>query len=311
MENKNNYKGWLYLLPAIILIVLFTLYPIINTVLISFLSEYNYATGESSGFTFSNYAVILGFEDFPSWLPNGGQVEAFMRYALPNTLFITFITVPISIILALIIAVALNSIKALQRFFSTVFFTPYVTNIIAVGMVFGVLFSQHGLINEIFGTSSSFIPNSGTEPPTYFNAMLVLCIEIIWYEMPFKILVFLGGLQGIDKQYYEAARVDSASKFKRFKSITVPLLSPQILYISITSFIDGFKEYQAVAGLFNSRGTTSLEYNLYTAVYFIYDQVQTGGRNINYACAAAVILFLIILVFTFIQFAISKKRVYY
>lgn len=311
MENKNNYKGWIYLLPAIILIALFTLYPLINTFLISFLEDYKYATGSSSGFTFDNYAVLLGLKEFPDYLTGKGQIDAFFQYALPNTLLITFITVPISIVLALIIAVALNSIKKLRTIFQTIFFTPYVTNIIAVGMVFGVLFSQTGLINEIFGTSISFIPGQGSDAPTYFHAMLVLCIEIIWYELPFKILVFIGGLQSIDRQYYDAARIDATPKIKRFLHITVPFLSPQILYVSITSFIDGFKEYQAIAGLFNSRGTTSLNYNLYTCVYFIYDQIQTGGQNINYACAAAVILFVIILLFTLLQLYVSKKRVYY
>lgn len=310
MESKNNYKGWLYLMPAIILIVVFTLYPIINTFYISFLKDYTYATGANTGFTFDNYGVILGLSDFPSNMTGKGQVEAFLKYALPNTLLITFITVPISIILSLIIAVCLNSIKVLQKFFQTIFFTPYVTNIIAIGMVFGVLFAQNGLINEIFDLDISWMPGAGGQT-TYLNAMIVLCIELVWYEMPFKILVFIGGLQNIDKQYYEAARIDSTPAIKKFSKITVPLLSPQILYISITSFIDGFKEYQAIAGLFNARGTSPLEYNLYTAVYFIYDQIQTGGRNINYACAAAVILFLIILLFTGLQFIVSKKRVIY
>lgn len=310
MEKKNNYKGWLYLAPAIILLTVFTLYPLINTFLISFLKEYKYATGENSGFTFENYLVVLGLEEFPSYLTGKGQVEAFMKYALPNTFLITFITVPISIFLALIIANLLNNIKFLQKFFQNLFFLPYVTNIVAIGMVFGVIFANDGLFNSIFNLSYSWIPNTG-EAPTYARSMFVLCIEIIWYQLPFKILVFLGGLQGIDKQYYEAARIDSTPKIKKFFKITVPLLSPQILYISITSFISGFKEYQSVIGLFNSRGTTSLNYNLYTVVYFIYDQIATGGKNINYGCAAAVILFIIILIFTAIQFMVSKKKVIY
>lgn len=311
MENKNNFKGRIYLFPSIILIFVFTIYPILNTFLISFLKDYNYASNSTTGFSFDNYLVILGLSEFPSNLVGKGQVEAFLKYALPNTLIITFISVPISILFSLIIANLLNSIKFLKKIFQTIFFTPYVTNIIAIGMVFGVIFSEGGLISELIKEDISFIPNSGLNSPTYFNAMLVLIIELVWYEMPFKILVFLGGLQGIDKRYYDAARIDATPKLKKFMKITLPLLSPQILYVSITSFIDGFKEYQAVIGLFNSKGTTSLEYNLYTVVYFIYDQIETGGNNINYACSAAVILFLIILLFTFLQLFISKKRVYY
>jgi len=311
MENKNNYKGWLYLFPAIVLIFIFTIYPLINTFLISFLKDYKYATGSSSGFTFDNYLVILGIKEFPSNLVGAGSVNAFLKYALPNTLIITFISVPISIILSLIVANLLNSIKFLKKLFETIFFTPYVTNIIAIGMVFGVIFSNGGLVSSLLNKNISFIPNSGVDAPSYFNAMLVLIIELVWYEMPFKILVFLGGLQGIDKRYYDAARIDATPKVKKFLKITLPLLSPEILYVSITSFIDGFKEYQAIVGLFNTRGTTSLDYNLYTVVYFIYDQINTGGSNIAYASSAAVLLFFLILIFTFIELFISKKRVHY
>ena len=311
MTSKNNFKAWIYLAPSLILLIVFALYPLIDTFIISFLKDYNYINGKNNGLTLDNYKVLFQIIPPPSHIPGlSAPISAFFTSALPNTLLITFVTVPVSIILALIISAFINSIKACQRFFQTLFFTPYVTNIIAVGMVFGVIFSHTGIINSVFNLNEFFIEDN--PDTTYFNAMLVIFLDIIWYQLPFKILIFVSGLQGIDKTYYDAARVDSAGKLKQFFKITVPLLSPQILYISITSFINGFKEYQTIAGLFNRPGTKGNSYNLYTVVYFVYDQVSSGnGNTIRYACAGAVVLFLIILAFTGIQFLVSKKKVHY
>ena len=312
MNTKNNYKAWIYLAPSLILLIVFALYPLIDTFYISFLKDYNYLTGESNGFTLENYEALFGIIPPPDYIAGiSGPIKAFFQYALPNTLLITFVTVPISIILALIIAVLINSIKACQRFFQTLFFTPYVTNIIAVGMVFGVIFSHEGLFNAIFNLDAYWIES--TSETTYWNAMFVIFCDVIWYQLPFKILIFVAGLQGISKEYYNAARIDSASRLKQFFKITVPLLSPQIFYISVTSFINGFKEYQSIVGLFDRTGTELGSYNLYTVVYFVYDQVNSvnGGESIRYACCGAVVLFLIILLFTLLQFYISKKRVHY
>ena len=311
MNTKNNYKAWIYLAPSLILLIVFALYPLLDTFFISFLKDYNYISGESNGFSLENYQALFGIIPPPDYIAGiSAPIKAFFQYALPNTLIITFVTVPISIILALIIAVLINSIKVCQKFFQTLFFTPYVTNIIAVGMVFGVIFSTNGLFNAIFNLDTSWIDASSDT--SYWNAMFVIFCDIIWYQLPFKILIFVAGLQGISKEYYNAARIDSTPKIKQLFKITVPLLSPQIFYICVTSFINGFKEYQSIVGLFNRPGTELNNYNLYTVVYFVYDQVNSGnGETIRYACCGAVVLFLIILAFTALQFYISKKRVHY
>lgn len=308
METKNNWKAWLYLAPALILMALFTFYPLINTILISFLKNYNFANGSTEGFTFENYGIVLGITPINPGSSTPVYVLDFIRYALPNTLIITFVTVPISIILALFIAILINSIKVLRGLFQTIFFLPYVTNVIAVGMVFSLLFSTSGIINNIFNSNTNWI-GVGANRAT---AMFVLCIYIIWTQLPYKILIFLSGLQGIDKQYYDAAKLDGASKIKTTFKITMPLLSPQILYIMITSFISSFKEYNAVIGLFNRSYTASPNrHDLYTVVYYIYDQLGSTNNNISYASAGAVVLFAIILIFTLIQMWASKKRVHY
>lgn len=307
METKNNWKAWLYLAPALILMALFTFYPLINTLLVSFLKNYNYVSGASEGFTFENFGIVLGITP----IQTGGTpvyVTNFIRYALPNTLIITFVTVPISIILALFIAILINSIKVLRGLFQTIFFLPYVTNVIAVGMVFSLIFSTSGVFNSLFNLRIDWIGYGSNR----VTALFILCIYIIWTQLPYKILIFLSGLQGIDKQYYDAAKLDGAGKLKTTFKITMPLLSPQILYIMITSFISAFKEYNAVVGLFNRSYTGSPNTpDLYTVVYYIYDQLGTNNNNVSYASAGAVVLFAIILVFTLLQMWASKKRVHY
>ncbi len=310
MDKKNNWKAWLYLAPVLILMSVFTFFPLINTFVVSFLKDYNSVTGANSGFTFSNYGVVLGIT---ARNPDVGTLDkSFFSWdspsALTNTLLITVITVPISVILALIIAIALNHIKVFQKFLETVFFMPYVTNVIAVGMVFAIIFSDGGVFNKILGLSTYWIGKGAS----WWSCMFVLCVYIIWTALPYKILIFLSGLQGIDKQYYDAAKIDSTPRLKTEWKITVPLLSPQILYITVTSFIGAFKEYSAVIGLFNRNYTVDQNVpDLYTVVYYIYDKLGDGIDQVQYASAAAVILFAIILVFTFVQMQVSKRKVHY
>ena len=314
METKNNYKAWLYLAPVIILMAVFTFYPILNTFYISFLKGYNYINGTFRGFTFDNYIDVLTpiLHSGP-----GTNFESVMQIALPNTMLLTVVTVPCSIGLALLIAIGLNSIPFLKKIFQTIFFLPYVTNAIAIGMVFSVIFdTDYGIFNSILGLGKFpwIYPSPSTgEAVNYWSAFLAICIYIVWHSLPYKILIFLGGLQNIDKQYYEAAQIDGANKLKTSWKITVPLLSPQILYVCITSFIGAFKEYNSVIGLFGTAGgafdQNTGPRNMTTMVYFIYDQI--AKNKVQYASAAAVILFIIIMIFTAIQFYVSKKRVHY
>ena len=309
MESKNNWKAWLYLAPTIILLSVFTFYPIINTFVVSFTADYDYVLGSKGGFTFQNYIEVLS--------PNGIFFDDVIKTALPNTLLLTFVTVPVSIILSLAIAIGLNSIKALKKIFQTVFFMPYVTNAIAIGMVFSVIFdTQYGLFNAMFGIQGHpwITMNLQTgDAVNYWSAFFAICFYIVWHSLPYKILIFLGGLQNVDNQYYDAAKIDGASRFKTIMKVTIPLLSPQILYIMITSFIGAFKEYNSVIGLFGKDGgtfdVTTGQKNMQTIVYFIYDQISEN--QVQYASAAAVLLFILILIFTGIQFKVSKWRVHY
>jgi len=309
MESKNNWKAWLYLAPVLILLAVFTFYPIIQTVLISFMKDYDYIDGNYSGFTFENYSRIFTLKT---------AKHEVLEVGLFNTMLLTFITVPLSIVISLAIAIGLNSIKIFKKFFQTIFFMPYVTNAIAIGMVFSVVFaSDYGVFNNIFGLHnvSWIIPSEIVtgDKVNYWRALFAICFYIVWHSLPYKILIFLGGLQNIDAQYYDAAKIDSAPKWKVALKITVPLLSPQILYMMITSFIGAFKEYNSVIGLFGKTGgtfdKTTGPRSMRTMVFFIYDMV--AQNKVHYASAASIFLFIIIMLFTLVQSKVSKRRVHY
>ena len=310
VESKHQWKAWLYLSPAIILLLVFTVWPIINTVRMAFLEGYS-GMAEIGGATFE-----FGFENFRKVVNYRGFVNC-----MKTTALLCVATVPISTILALLIAVALNSIKPLQKTLQTIFFLPYVTNSIAIGMVFAAMFNMVGMrangtadsvgiinnIIEFFGGSAQNWMNEGSG---YWYNMTVMIIYIVWNALPFKILILLGGLQSINKQYYDAAKVDGTPKYRVLTRITVPLLSPMLAYVVITGFIGGFKEYSSVVGVFgDTMGPAGNNGALNTMVGYIYDSLATNSQG--RASAAALILFGIILVVTAINTQVSKRSVHY
>ena len=311
VDSKQQWKAWLYLAPAIVLLMVFTVWPIINTVRLAFLEGYN-ALEATWGATYKigigNFIDVLGYDDFIT--------------CLVNTILLTLLTVPISTILALLIAVALNSIKPLQKVLQTIFFLPYVTNSIAIGMVFAAMFNIIGLrpdgsSADTWGIINNIIMFFGGDPINWINAqsgywanMAVMTVYIVWNALPFKILILLGGLQGISKQYYDAAKVDGTSRRRVFMRITVPLLSPMLAYVFITGFIGGFKEYSSIVGIFGEKmGPVGAPYRLNTMVGYIYQVLPDTDYGV--ASAAALILFVIILFVTMINGAISKRSVHY
>ncbi len=313
VESKHPWKAWLYLAPAIVLLLVFTVWPIFNTVRMAFLENYSglkAAGGMKFQFGFGNFEKVVQYKKFIQ--------------CMKNTVLLCIFTVPISTVLALLIAVCLNSIKTLQKFLQTIFFLPYVTNSIAIGMVFAAMFnivgSFYGTENEIIVTAgiiNNVIEFFGGKPinwinygSTYAANMTVMVIYIVWNALPFKILILLGGLQSINKQYYDAAKVDGTSRRRIFTRITVPLLSPMIAYVVITGFIGGFKEYTSIVGIFGeSMGPADDAKRLNTMVGFIYDALSSNSQG--RASAAALILFGIILVVTLINLQVSKKKVHY
>ncbi len=314
VESKHPWKAWIYLSPAIVLLLIFTGWPIINTLRMAFSEGYS-TMGAVGGETFK-----FGLDNFKQVIEYGNFLTC-----LGNTMLLCVLTVPISTFLALLIAVCLNSIRPLQRLLQTIFFLPYVTNSIAIGMVFYAMFnmigSALGAENELLisaGIINSIIGVFGIEPinwinsgSTYLANITVLVIYIVWNALPFKILILLGGLQSINKQYYDAAKVDGTSRIRVFGKITVPLLSPMLAYVVITGFIGGFKEYSSIVGIFDEgMGPAGDKGRLNTMVGFIYDALE-NPRGQGRASAAALILFGIIFVVTMINLGVSKKKTHY
>lgn len=313
VDSKQQWKAWLYLSPAIVLLLIFTVWPIFNTVRMSLLENYSglkAAAGETFAFGFGNFVKVVKYKRFVQ--------------CLKNTVLLCVLTVPISTILALLVAVALNSIKVFQKGLQTIFFLPYVTNSIAIGMVFAAMFN---IVGAFYGTENELIVTAGiinnviqffggkainwiNYGSSYWANMTVMVVYIVWNALPFKILVLLGGLQGINKQYYDAAKVDGTSRRRVFTHITVPLLSPMLAYVIITGFIGGFKEYTSIVGIFGeTMGPPDDAGRLNTMVGFIYDALSTNSQG--RASAAALILFAIILVVTLVNNQVSKKRIHY
>lgn len=301
LERQSNLKAWLYLAPTLILLLVFTFYPLFNAFFLSILEGYKldlYAGATFTGFTLQNFIDIFENDEF--WL------------AMKNTGIIVFVSVPISVIVALFISVALNSIKKFQEFFQIVFFLPYVTNAIAIGMAFAFIFhSDYGLINLVLGLVGIDPVNWIGTGASWGTAMFALLVYTIWGGLAFKIMVFLSGLQGIDKQYYDAARVDATPRKRVFTKITVPLLSPMIAYITITSFIGAIKAYRTIVGMFGPSLGPPAGDRLITIVGLVYESLTATAEARPLAAATAVVLFIITLAFTGVQMWVSKKRVHY
>ena len=295
--NKRNFKGWLYLLPAMLFLGIFMVYPLIDVFIYSFEEGYNSASQTYYGTGMYNYSYVLH--------------DPYFLQAIRNTFILVVITVPLSTLLALLISVALSSVKALKKLFQTIYFLPYVTNTLAVGLVFLILFKKtaysDGLINlvlKLFGQG----PVDFIDGP-YWAKMLVLCIYTIWIVMPFKVLILTSALASVNQNYYNAARVDGTSRFRIFVRITLPMISPTVFYLIITGFIGAFKAYSDAVALF---GTDLNAAGMNTIVGYVYDMLYgNGGGYPSYASAAAVLLFVIVLTITCINLLVSKKHVYY
>lgn len=295
--KKNNLKGWLYLLPALIFIGVFMVYPLIDVLIYSFEEGYNFASQTYKGIGLYNFSYVLH--------------DSYFLQAVKNTFILVIITVPLSTGIALLISLALNSVNKFKELFQTIFFLPYVTNTLAVGLVFMILFKKtaysEGLINLLLNSvgiaSIDFI-----EGP-YWAKMFVLCFYTIWVVLPFKILILASALASVNKDYYNVARVDGTSKWRIFYKITLPMISPSLFYLIITGFIGAFKAYSDVVALFGTDLNTA---GMNTIVGYVYDMLYgNSGGYPSFASAAALILFAIVMTITLINLLVSKENVHY
>ena len=292
--DKKSMKGWLYLLPALLFLGAFMVYPLIDVLIYSFEEGYNSASQTSFGVGIYNYQYILH--------------DPYFLQAVKNTFILVLITVPLSTGLALLISVGPASIKPLRKMFQTIYFLPYVTNTLAVGLVFMILFKKtaysDGMVNMFIkffgGTAVDFIDGP------YWAKMLVLCLYTIWVVMPFKILILTSALASVKQDYYNAAMVDGTSKWRMFSRITLPMIAPTMFYLIITGFIGAFKAYSDAVALF---GTNLNAAGMNTIVGYVYDMLygDSGGFP-SYASAASIVLFIIVLTITCINLLIRRKN---
>ncbi len=295
--DRQNRKGWLYLLPAMLFLGCFLVYPLIDVFVYSFEEGYNFASQTFSGVGLFNYSYVLR--------------DPYFLQAVKNTLILVVITVPVSTGLSLLISVGLSSIRKLRDLFQTIYFLPYVTNTLAVGLVFMILFQKtpysdglvNGLLNWLGMSSVDFIDGP------YWAKMFVLCFYTVWVVMPFKILILTSALSSVNRTYYDAARVDGTSRWRMFVKITLPMISPSLFYLIITGFIGAFKAYSDAVALF---GTDLNAAGMNTIVGYVYDMLSgNSGGYPSYASAAAIVLFAIVLTITCINLLVSKKHVHY
>ncbi len=282
---ENSPHAWLFLAPALIAIAIFSVYPLIRTFILSF------QTGSLSRLKFSglvNFKFVLNDTKFHA--------------ALINTSIFAFVVVPVCLIISILIALAIFDYIKNKDIFETIFFIPYLTSIIAVGVVFRFLFNgQYGFINYIL----SFI---GVGPFDFLNNpnlnMTTLIIFGIWSGLAFNIIILLSGLRSINKDYYKIADMFGATKTEQFFKITLPQLTPIITFLMIVNFISSFKVYGQVYALFN--GKAGIADSAVTAVFYIFNKFYVENRY-GQGMAAAVILFFLILIFTMIQNYVLKK----
>ena len=296
MDNRN-WKAWLYLLPAIAFLGVFMVYPLVDVLVYSFEEGYNSASQTFFGVGWYNYSYVLH--------------DPYFLQAVKNTFILVIVTVPLSTGIALLISVGLNSIKPLKELYQTIYFLPYITNTLAVGLVFMILFKKtaysDGLVNLLInwfgGSSVDFIDGP------YWAKMFVMCFYTVWVVMPFKVLILTGALASVNQDYYNAAKIDGTSKLRTFGRITLPMISPMVFYLIITGFIGAFKAYSDEVALF---GTDLNAAGMNTIVGYVYDMLygDSGGYP-SYASAAALILFAIVFTITCINLLISRKNVHY
>ena len=295
--EKQTKKGWLYLLPAMLFLGVFLVYPLIDVFVYSFEEGYNSASQTYFGTGLYNYSYVLH--------------DPYFLQALKNTFILVVITVPLSTVIALLISVGLSSIRALRNLYQTVYFLPYVTNTLAVGLVFMILFQKtpytDGFVNLIlgwFGVS----PIDFIDGP-YWAKMFVLCFYTVWVVLPFKILILTSALASVKQDYYNAAKIDGTPRLRVFTRITLPMISPTLFYLIITGFIGAFKAYSDAVALF---GTDLNAAEMNTIVGYVYDMLYgNSGGYPSYASAAAIILFAVVLTITCINLLVSRKYVHY
>lgn len=289
---KQTLKGWLYVLPMLIIVAIFSLYPIVSSLAMSFYTQYNF---------FTNQVMALGFDNFKYlW------EDPLFHSAVANTLIFVVGVVPLEIIISLSVAVLLNQIKVLAGFFRTIYFLPFVTSIVAISMVWKWIYNKDAGLLNYFLSFVGIHPIDWLNDPTW--ALPALIILAIWKSLGFNIMLFLVALNNVDKRLYSAATLDGANAWERFLHVTVPMISPMTFLIAVNAVIGSFKVFDEIFSLFGGQagpGNAAM-----TVVFYLYRMFYEQNKY-GIAAAAGVVLFFMILIVTLLQTWFSKKHVHY
>lgn len=282
---SNQPRAWLFLLPSLALILVFNVYPIIRSLIMSF---------QKGSLLRLRYAGLENYEKVIS--------DPVFHRALTNTALYTLVVVPVALVIALVIAWIIFEKVKHKHLFETIFFMPYVTSTIAIGIVFRYFFNgSYGIVNFVLGLigipALNWLDNVNLSMPT-------LMIFGIWTSLAFNIIILLSGLRNIDKEHVKIAKMFGASEWEIFWKVIFPQLVPTIAFLSTVNVIGAFKIYTQVYALFG--GTAGIANSATTAVYYIYDKFHIAGLP-GVAMAATIILFIIILIVTFLQNKLLKK----
>lgn len=283
--------AYLFLLPTLAVIGLFSLYPVVKAFTLS-LTDYHALRRAGDFIGFQNYREIL--------------VDPLFWKAVKNTAVYVVGTVPITIVLALMIATLLNQQIRMRAFYRLAYFVPYVTTSVAISMVWAFIYhDQWGLLNQIlgwFGVS----PQQWLLDPKW--TMFTICVLAVWKSLGYTVVIFLAGLQNMDRELMNAARVDGANERQVFWNVTWPMLSPTTFFITITTIINAFKVFTEIFVMYGGKPGPLREG--ITIVFYIYEKAW-DDKLMGYASAAAYILFFMVLAVTIFQFWYARKRVHY
>ncbi len=282
---ENSPQAWLFLLPALIIIGIFNVLPLIKTFIMSM------QKGTLNNLKFNglkNFEIVLKDPKFHT--------------AIGNTALFAFVVVPVGLIISMFIAITIYEKIKYKDIFETIFFIPYLTSVIAVGVVFRFLLNgEYGFVNYILGLFN-IGPFNFLDDPNM--SMITLIIFGIWSGLAFNIIILLSGLRNVDKSYYKVADMFGATKMEQFFRITLPQMVPIITFLLMVNFINAFKVYAQVFSIFN--GKAGIADSATTGVFYIFNKFYVENRY-GQGMAAAVILFALILIFTLIQNRILKR----
>lgn len=289
MRLEEHVFGWLFILPVVIGVCFFQFYPIMVSVYASF-----------TNWTGLNDPAFIGAENYTRLV----TADRFFRLTLRNTVYYTLGSIPLSISLAMILALLCNRSMRMVYWYRTAFFAPNVTSTVAISLVWFWLYAPDvGLINWVL---SLF----GIEGPAWLSsltwAMPAVIVVGVWQHVGYPMLILLAGLQGIPESLYEAAKLDGAGPLYRFRHVTLPLLTPSLFFLLITQFIASFQVFGLIYVM--TQGGPANATNVY--IHYLYQNAFAFGR-LGYASAMAWVLFLIIALITLVQWQMQKRWVFY